>query len=84
MFEEIAKAMQTKGYSVTADILDRKMRHMKKTYRGILDNNNKKNFGRGRMNWEYFSIFQDVLQEDKTMNTTPVVDTKIPSQIHIN
>lgn len=36
------------------------------------------------MNWEYFSIFQDIFQEDKTMNTTPVVYTEIPSQIHTN
>lgn len=42
LWEEISKHMTLKGYSINAEIADRKMRNMKNTYRTIVDNNNKK------------------------------------------
>lgn len=55
--------------NVPEDILDRKMRNMKKTYRTIKDN--QKLTGRGRITWEYFEIFENMFFDDKTINTGP-------------
>lgn len=60
------------------------MKNMKITYQGILNNNNKKSTQKGRINWAYFSIFQEIFHVDKTMNATPVVISKIPTQIFTN
>lgn len=80
LWEEIAQAMQQKGYLVDADGVDRKMRNMKNTYRTICDNNNKKkSTGKGRMNWEYYNYFVDMFQDDKTVNLPKTIlsSTKI-------
>lgn len=79
----MTKAITNKGYNGSENILDRKIRYIT-TYRGILDNNIKKSTGRGRTNWEYYQTFQEIFPEDKTINSTNVVDTKISSQILTN
>lgn len=81
LWKEISDVMKQNGYSVNADALDKKMRNMKNTYRTILDNNNKrKSTGKGRIQWEYFSLFEDMLRDDKTVNATPVMSSIIPSE----
>lgn len=67
LWAEIAKEFKKQNYTcVTEDILDRKMRNMKKTYRTIKDN--QKLSGRGRITWEYFETFENIFLDDKTMN----------------
>lgn len=69
LWSEIAKQMKLKGYDVNGEVLDRKMRNMKHTYKTILDNNNKKkSTGKGRIDWEYFTLFNNIFLEDKSIN----------------
>ncbi|KYQ53229.1 hypothetical protein ALC60_07632, partial [Trachymyrmex zeteki] len=55
-----------KNYNVTEDILDRKMRNLKQSYRNLKDNNKKT--GRGTISWEWYEIMEDIFKEDRTMN----------------
>lgn len=81
LWEEIANIMNKNGYNVSADAIDKKMRNMKSTYRKIVDNNNKKKTtGRGRMNWTYFKIFEDIFKEDKSINIDCVMSTTQTSE----
>lgn len=74
MWTEIVNEFRRHNYiNVTEDILDRKMRNMKKTYRTIKDN--QKLSGRGRITWDYFEIFEDIFFEDKTINTGPTLSS---------
>ncbi|XP_031348345.1 uncharacterized protein LOC116174549, partial [Photinus pyralis] len=61
LWNEIAGKMKNKGYTVSSDALDKKMRNMRSTYIKILDNNKTKvATGRGRIAWEYFDRFEEV------------------------
>lgn len=70
LWTEILLIMKENGYSdLNEDLLDRKMRNMKKSYKNIKDNNNKKtSTGRGRISWEYFDTFEDIFANDMTIN----------------
>lgn len=70
---EIMNEFKKHNYNVTEDILDRKMRNMKKTYRTIKDN--QKLSGRGRISWEYFEIFENIFFDDKTINIGPTLSS---------
>lgn len=65
---QIVKEFEIKGYYVLEDILDRKMRNLKQTYKNIKDNNKKASAGRGRISWEWFDIMEKIFREDKTIN----------------
>lgn len=67
--------MTEKGYNVSEDVLDRKMRNMKKSYRTIKDNNKKSSTGRGRVHWEYYDIFEDIFRNDATINHGPTLSS---------
>lgn len=70
-----------KGYkNITEDYLDRKMRNMKKTYRTIKDNNKKTSTGKGRINWEYFDVFEEIFEEDRTVNIGSSLSSLVESQ----
>lgn len=61
--------MKDYGYSnVNQDLLDRKMRNMKRSYKTIKDNNKKSTTGRGRVSWQYYDIFEDIFANDLTIN----------------
>lgn len=61
--------MKANGYAnLNEDLLDRKMRNMKKSYKNIKDNNKKSSTGRGRVSWEYFETFEDIFANDMTIN----------------
>lgn len=67
LWTEIANEFKKHNYlNMTEDILDRKMRNMKKTYRTIKDN--QKLSGRGRITWDYFEIMENIFFDDKTIN----------------
>lgn len=67
LWTEILNEFKKHNYTcVTEDMLDRKIRNMKKTYRTIKDN--QKLSGRGRITWEYFEIFENIFIDDKTIN----------------
>lgn len=68
LWELIAAALQKKGYLVTADQADRKMRNMKTTFKTICDNNNKKRTGRGKIPWPYYNRLLEIFKDDKTIH----------------
>lgn len=45
LWTEMSQGMNLAGYNVDEDILDRKLRNMKKTYKTIKDNNSKNSTG---------------------------------------
>lgn len=74
LWMEVSLEMQKAGYTGTnEDILDRKMRNMKKTYKTIKDSNNQT--GRGRSRWEYFKTFEEIFADDRTINTGPTISS---------
>jgi len=79
LWNQICILMSKQGYNVNEDILDRKMRNMKKSYRTIKDNNKKSSTGRGRVHWEYFDIFEDIFRNDATINHGPTLSSMVNS-----
>lgn len=81
LWQEICEQFVRKGYAtITEDCLDRKMRNLKKTYRTIKDNNKRTTTGRGRISWEYYDAFEELFQEDRTMNIGPTLSSLQESQ----
>ncbi|KYN17327.1 hypothetical protein ALC57_10387 [Trachymyrmex cornetzi] len=74
---EILQIMKENGYSdLNEDLLDRKIRNMKKSYKNIKDNINKKtSTGRGRISWEYFDTFEDIFANDMTINYSSILSS---------
>ena len=73
---EIVDVFRQHGVTVDLDCLDRKMRNMRRTYRTIKDNNNQS--GRGRVNWEYYDIFEDIFVQDRTINFGSTLSSRTP------
>lgn len=68
--------MKANGYTdLNEDLLDRKMRNMKKSYKNIKDNNKKTSTGRGRVSWEYFETFEDIFANDMTINCSSTLSS---------
>lgn len=61
--------------NLTEDILDRKLRNLKKTFRIIKDSNRKRSTGRGRITWEYYDIFEEIFLDDRTINFGPTISS---------
>lgn len=69
LWHDIVQIFTEHGYTnVDEDLLDRKMRNMKRSYKTIKDNNKKNSTGRGRVSWEYYDILENIYAEDKTIN----------------
>ncbi|XP_019887099.2 uncharacterized protein LOC105278985 isoform X2 [Ooceraea biroi] len=80
LWTDIVHEMNKKGYKrLNEDILDRKLRNLKKTFRTIKDNNRKNSTGRGRIRWEYYDIFEDLYSEDQTINFGPTISSMDPA-----
>lgn len=79
MWLEIAQVLKANGYTDEnmVDILDRKMRNMKRSYKTIKENNKKSTTGRGRISWEYYDIFEDFFAEDRTINHGATLESYI-------
>lgn len=76
LWTEILQVMKANGYSdLNEDLLDRKMRNMKKSYKNIKDNNKKSNTGRGRVSWEYFETFEEIFANDMTINCSSTLSS---------
>lgn len=60
------------------------MRNLKHTYKNIKDNNKKTSTGRGRINWEWFDIMEDIFREDKTINIGATISSMVSSGNQIN
>lgn len=56
------------------------MRNMKKTYRTIKDNNKKTSTGKGRISWEYFDVFEEIFEDDRTVNIGSSLSSLVESQ----
>ncbi|XP_011684748.1 PREDICTED: uncharacterized protein LOC105448082 [Wasmannia auropunctata] len=57
----IANAMQEKGYKVTSLKCSTKLQALKRTYKSIVDHNNKS--GNNPKKWEYFKIMQELFAD---------------------
>lgn len=77
LWTEIVEEFKTIGHNVNEDILDRKMRNLKQTYKSIKDNNKKTSTGRGRLTWEWYDTMEDIFKEDKTINVGPTLSSMI-------
>lgn len=75
LWVEIVQEFKAKNHHVNEDILDRKMRNLKKSYRNIVDNNKKTTTGRGRITWEWYEIMEDIFREDRTINIGPTLSS---------
>ncbi|EFN83520.1 hypothetical protein EAI_10399, partial [Harpegnathos saltator] len=66
---EIAQVLKVNGYTNEnmVDILDWKMRNMKRSYKTIKENK-KSTTGRECISWEYYDIFENLFAEDRTIN----------------
>ncbi|XP_029673486.1 uncharacterized protein LOC115241718 isoform X1 [Formica exsecta] len=51
------------------------MRNLKKSYRNILDNNKKTSTGRGRINWEWYDLMEEIYREDRTVHIGPTISS---------
>lgn len=76
---QIVDQFKLKNYNVNEEILDRKMRNLKQSYKSIKDNNKKTTTGRGRINWEWFDIMEDIFREDRTINIGPTLSSMAPN-----
>jgi len=78
LWQEIVGTLKEHGYTnVSEDILDRKMRNMKRSYKTIKENNKKSTTGRGRLSWEYFDTFEEIFANDKTINPNSTLESTI-------
>lgn len=84
VWAEIVKEFEIKGYNVTEEILDRKMRNIKHTYKSIKDNNKKTSTGRGRISWEWYDIMENIFKEDRTINIGPTLASMVSESAQIN
>ncbi|XP_076664781.1 uncharacterized protein LOC143367050 [Andrena cerasifolii] len=77
LWKAIMKIFQNKGfYNVNVDILDRKMRNLKRTHKEIKDKNRQS--GAGRISWEFYDIFENIFANDKTINFGPIIASGAP------
>lgn len=75
LWMEIIKEFKTIGYNVNEDLLDRKMRNLKQSYKSIKNNNKKTSTGRGRLTWEWYDTMEDIFKEDRTINVGPTLSS---------
>lgn len=76
LWGQIKNEFHAKGYGgVTEEILDRKFRNLKKTYKSIKDNNKKTQTGRGRITWEFYEEFDEIFFDDRTINFGPTLSS---------
>lgn len=68
LWSEIKDEFVKHNYIVTNDILDKKFRNLKKTYLKIHDNNKKTSTGKGTVTWEYYNVFCNIFDKDKTVS----------------
>lgn len=68
LWSEIKDEFVKHNYTVTNDILDKKFRNLKKTYLKIHDNNKKTSTGKGTVTWEYYNVFCNIFDKDKTVS----------------
>jgi len=62
LWSEIAQILKEHGYTnIDEDILDRKMRNMKRTYKTIRENSRKS--ATGHVSWEYYNTFQSIFSD---------------------
>jgi len=81
LWQEIAQILKMHGYTIIdEDILDCKMRNMKRSYKTIKENNKKTSTGRGRVSWEYYNIFENIFADNKTINPDNALESTINVQ----
>lgn len=68
LWSEIKNEFVKHNYTLTNDILDKKFRNLKKTYLKIHDNNKKTSTGKGTVTWEYYNVFCNIFDKDKTIS----------------
>ncbi|KAJ8973473.1 hypothetical protein NQ317_013467, partial [Molorchus minor] len=75
LWDKIANNMFQYGYDVKGDIIDKKFRNMKNTFNKIKDNKKTKRTGRGVIQWPYYTKFDSIFVDDKTVNINNIIST---------
>ncbi|KAJ8974686.1 hypothetical protein NQ317_019842 [Molorchus minor] len=75
LWDKIANNMFQYGYDVKGDIIDKKFRNMKNTFNKIKDNKKTKRTGRGVIQWPYYTKFDSIFVNDKTVNINNIIST---------
>nr|XP_012231679.1 PREDICTED: uncharacterized protein LOC105677556 [Linepithema humile] len=76
LWSEIAQILKGHGYiNIDEDILDRKMRNMKRTYKTIRENSRKS--ATGRVSWEYYKTFQEIFSDLDSTKFSPESKNKL-------
>lgn len=78
----MAGEMAKKGYSINADNLDKKMRNMKNRYKTI--KLKRHSTGQGQITWDYFADFEDIFENDRTINCGPTISSMNVARPSIN
>lgn len=70
LWAEIVDEFKTKGYNVSEDILDRKMRNLKQSYKSIKENNRKTGAVLNRITWKWYDTMDNLFKEDRIVNVS--------------
>ncbi|XP_031334463.1 uncharacterized protein LOC116164417 [Photinus pyralis] len=75
VWQRIANSMTEAGYPVTWEQCDNKFKNLKKSYKKVIDNNNKT--GRGRIHFKYFDLLDHVLSANPNIHPVAECNTLI-------
>ena len=73
IWQGIAATLAAKGWKLSWELCEKKLRNLKQSYKHIKDNNSKT--GRGRKSWEYFDILDEIYGTDATVVLPHIVET---------
>jgi len=76
----IAQEVNESGYTFTGEQCDLKFRNLKKTYKRIVDSNNKT--GRGTKTWPYFQQFNRLFSKDPEVQPVAIVGNREVEKQH--
>ncbi|XP_025154160.1 trihelix transcription factor GT-4-like isoform X3 [Harpegnathos saltator] len=74
-WDKVAKAMQDKGYDVTGMKCSTKFQALKRTYKSIMDHNNKS--GNNRKEWEYLKIMNELFADKPWIKPLAVAGSNV-------
>ncbi|KAK9688466.1 Myb/SANT-like DNA-binding domain [Popillia japonica] len=83
MYQEIARRMETEtGIQITASHCENRWRHLERMYKKYIDDN--RQTGRGRRDFEYASIMEEILGNKRNINPICVLSTDAVVAISTN
>lgn len=83
LWTEIVDEFKIKGYNVSEDILDRKMRNLKQSYKSIKENNRKSSTGLDRITWKWYDTMDTLFKEDRIVNVSLKIKSNLNNSIDV-